>query len=132
VNRRFWFVFMSWDPDLPHQTHPQSPIHTSLARFSTRRWRLCFYVLGAFLPSVPGRARDAHLRIKTPPDDDCPTATCCHMHDARVGRVRLVTCPMEGVTGTMAGLGRVGAGQTLPAHGELYGHAARYIFFRIV
>ena len=30
---------------------------------------LCFYVLGAFLPSVPCRARDADLpRIKTPPD----------------------------------------------------------------
>ena len=28
---------------------------------------LCFYVLGAFLPSVPGRARDADHRIKTPP-----------------------------------------------------------------
>ena len=29
---------------------------------------LCFYVLGAFLPSVPGRARDADPRIKTPPE----------------------------------------------------------------
>ena len=28
---------------------------------------LCFYVLGAFLPSVPGCARDADPRIKTPP-----------------------------------------------------------------
>ena len=28
---------------------------------------LCFYVLGAFLPSVPGRARDADPLIKTPP-----------------------------------------------------------------
>ena len=28
---------------------------------------LCFYVLGAFLPSVPGRARDADHLIKTPP-----------------------------------------------------------------
>ena len=29
---------------------------------------LCFNVLGAFLPSVPGRARDADPQIKTPPD----------------------------------------------------------------
>ena len=35
VNGRFCFVFTSWDLDLPHQTHPQNPIHTSLARFST-------------------------------------------------------------------------------------------------
>ena len=28
---------------------------------------LCFYVLGAFLPSVPGRARHADPGIKTPP-----------------------------------------------------------------
>ena len=31
---------------------------------------LCFYVLGAFLPSLPDRARDAHPRIKTPPATD--------------------------------------------------------------
>ena len=31
---------------------------------------LCFYVLGAFLPSVPGRARDADHLIKTPPVDE--------------------------------------------------------------
>ena len=35
VNRRFWFVFTSWDLDLPHQTHPQNPIHTSLTQFVT-------------------------------------------------------------------------------------------------
>ena len=29
---------------------------------------LCFYVLGAFLPSVPGRARNADHLIKTPPE----------------------------------------------------------------
>jgi hypothetical protein len=28
----------------------------------------CFYVLGAFLPSLPGWCRDAHLGIKTEPD----------------------------------------------------------------
>ena len=31
VNGRFCFVFTSWDLDLPHQTHPKTPIHTSLA-----------------------------------------------------------------------------------------------------
>ena len=35
VNRCFPFVFTSQDLDLPHQTHPQSPIHTSLARLLT-------------------------------------------------------------------------------------------------
>ena len=31
---------------------------------------LCFYVLGAFLPSVPGRARNANplIKIETPPE----------------------------------------------------------------
>ena len=28
---------------------------------------LCFYVLGAFLPSLPGWCRHADLRIETPP-----------------------------------------------------------------
>ena len=28
-------VLASWDLDVPHQTHPQNPIHTSLARFVT-------------------------------------------------------------------------------------------------
>ena len=35
VNRRLRFVFMSWDLDVPHQIHPQNPIHTSLAQLST-------------------------------------------------------------------------------------------------
>ena len=34
---------------------------------------LCFYVLGAFLPSVPGRARHADLLIKTPPGAGVPS-----------------------------------------------------------
>jgi len=40
-------------------------------------------VLGAFLPSFPGRARDAHPQIKTPPG-------CPEMH----GKKR----PPDGVT----------------------------------
>ena len=35
VNGRFCFVFTSWDLNLPHQTHPQTPIHTFLAWFET-------------------------------------------------------------------------------------------------
>ena len=35
---------------------------------------LCFYVLGAFLPSIHGSARHAHPLIKTPPGtEDCST-----------------------------------------------------------
>ena len=35
VNEGIIFVLASWDRDVPHQTHPQSPIHTSLARLGT-------------------------------------------------------------------------------------------------
>ena len=30
--------------------------------------RLCFYVIRSFLPSLPGRRRDADHGIKSPPD----------------------------------------------------------------
>ena len=33
----------------------------------SRPYPLCFYVLGAFLPSLPGWCRDADHKIKTPP-----------------------------------------------------------------
>ena len=36
-----------------------------LTVFYARRMRLCFYVIRSFLPSLPGRRRDAHLRIKS-------------------------------------------------------------------
>ena len=35
VNDGLWFVLTSWDLDVPHQTHPQNPIHTSLTQFET-------------------------------------------------------------------------------------------------
>ena len=35
VNRPFLYVLRAWDRDLPPQTHPQNPIHSSLARFET-------------------------------------------------------------------------------------------------
>ena len=35
VNGGFSIVFTSWDRDVPHQTHPPNPIHSSLARFET-------------------------------------------------------------------------------------------------
>ena len=34
VNRPFLFVLRARDRDVPHQTPPQSPIHTSLAAFA--------------------------------------------------------------------------------------------------
>ena len=34
VNRPFLFVLRAWDGGVPHQTHPQSPIHTSLNPFT--------------------------------------------------------------------------------------------------
>ena len=57
-------------------------------------------------------------------DDGVPTATSYLLScRARVSGA-LVTCPMEGVTGTMAGLGSV----PRSSRGVLYGHAL-YIFF---
>ena len=38
VNCRFRVVFASWDHHLAHQIHPQTPIHTSLARSDTAGW----------------------------------------------------------------------------------------------
>ena len=35
VNGGFSIVFTSWDRDVPHQTHPPNPIHSSLARSET-------------------------------------------------------------------------------------------------
>ena len=49
------------------------PLHDRYVRYTTvgalgaAIVPLCFYVLPAFLPSVPGRARNAHPLIKTPP-----------------------------------------------------------------
>ena len=40
-------------------------------------------------------------------DDDCPTATFCQVSCRTRVSGALVTCPMEGVTGMMAGLGHV-------------------------
>ena len=54
------------------------PLHDRYVRYTTigalcaTIVPLCFYVLGAFLPSVPGRARDAHHLIKTSPDWPTP------------------------------------------------------------
>ena len=41
----------------------------------SRPYPLCFYVLGAFLPSLPGWCRDADPLIKTPPGGGSQAAT---------------------------------------------------------
>ena len=68
----FWAVVKVRSPHTsPEVCYPRTPL--SLSRYPgyiqtvSRPYPLCFYVLRAFLPSLPGWCRHADPGIKTPP-----------------------------------------------------------------
>ena len=63
----FYLDSQPWGTPPLHCPPHKSPVATVSARFCVLYTSLCFYVLRAFLPSLPGRRRCADLVIKTPP-----------------------------------------------------------------